>query len=220
MTSLPLLDGSAVPPLSGGKPRQLVILLHGLRSNGGDLIGLVPSWQAHFPDALWLSPNAWQPTPDTPGGYQWWEVTSFSPEERAAGARSAVPVLNKFIDHYIAEHDIPDDKVALIGFSQGSMVALETAPRREKPIAGVLAYSGQVVDPRALGKELRCKPPVRLIHGDRDQVVHAGWMFYSAGALEALDFDVTNHLRPGVQHGIDPGGVQLGAEFLQRVLLG
>lgn len=218
MTSLPKLDGPAVPPLNGAKPRQLIVLLHGLRSNGNDLIGLVPSWQKDFPDALWLSPNAVEACADAPGGYQWWEVNSFSPEERADGARSAAPALNAFLDGELDRHGIPDSNMVLIGFSQGSMMALEVGLRRKFAPAGILAYSGLVTDPRALGKEITHRPPVTLIHGDRDPVVHAGWLFYSAGALEALDLPVEHHLRPGVQHGIDPGGVQIGLDFMKRVL--
>ncbi|MBX7249770.1 MAG: alpha/beta fold hydrolase [Caulobacteraceae bacterium] len=218
MTDLPMLDGPAVPPLSGGKPRQLVVLLHGLRSNGDDLIGLAPQWREGLPDALWMSPNAVQACADTPGGYQWWDVTSFSLDERAAGARAAAPALNAFLDAQLERHGIPDDKLVLVGFSQGSMMALQVALRRPRPLAGVLAYSGQLVDPASTAREITARPPVTLVHGDRDPVVHAGWMFYSAGALEALGVPLEYHLRPGLQHGIDPGGVQIGRDFIRRVL--
>lgn len=221
MTKLPELDGPALPPASGGKPKQLVILLHGLRSNGQDLIGLAPAWQPLFPDALFVSPNACEPTPDTPGGYQWWEVTSFSQEERHAGAEKAAPVLNAFIDQQIERHGVPDEKVVLVGFSQGTMMALHVAPRREKPIAGVIAYSGLLTSARALGQEVKSRPPVLVVHGDRDPVVPAPQVFgYTVGALEALGFDVEPHIRPNLAHGIDPGGVQLGGQFLKRVLIG
>lgn len=221
MSKLPELDGPALPPASGGKPKQLVILLHGLRSNGQDLIGLAPVWAPLFPDALFVSPNACEPTPDTPGGYQWWEVITFSQEERHAGAAGAAPILDAFIDQQMARHDIPPEKVALVGFSQGTMMALYVAPRREKPLAGVVAYSGMITNARALGEEVRSRPPVLVVHGDRDQVVPAGLAFsYTVGALEALQFDVEPHIRPGLAHGIDAVATQLGGKFLQRVLLG
>ena len=221
MTALPELDGPALPPASGGKPRQLVILLHGLRSNGNDLIGLAPAWAPLFPDALFVSPNACEPTPDTPGGYQWFELNSFSQEERYEGSRRAAPVLDGFIDQQMARHGIPASKVVLVGFSQGTMMALHVAPRRPEPIAGVVAYSGMVTNAKALGADLKSRPPVLVVHGDRDPVVPAAQAFgYTVGALEALQFDVEPHIRPGLAHGIDPGGVQLGGRFMQRVLLG
>lgn len=219
MTSLPQLDGPAVPPLSGGKPRQLVVLLHGLRSNGDDLIGLVPQWRSILPDALWVSPHAVQACADTPGGYQWWEVQTFSLEERKAGVAAAGPALDAFIDQQLERHDLTPDKVVLIGFSQGTVMALHVAPRRDQPIAGVLGYSGMVADPRGLGAELKCKPEVMLIHGDRDPMLPLGPCFhFTVGCLEALRFPMEAHIRPGLQHGIDPGGVELGARFLKRVL--
>jgi len=219
MTSLPQLDGPAVPPLSGGKPKQLIVLLHGLRSNGDDLIGLVPQWQSLLPDALWVSPHAWQAVPDTPGGYQWWEVQTFALDERRAGAAAAGPVLDNFIDQQLDRHGLEDKDVVLIGFSQGTVMALHVAPRREKPIAGVLGYSGMVADPRGLGAELKCKPEVMLVHGDRDPMLPLGPCFhFTVGCMEALQFPMEAHIRPGLQHGIDPGGIQLGAGFLKRVL--
>lgn len=221
MTSLPELDGPALPPASGGKPKQLVILLHGLRSNGQDLIGLAPAWAPLLPDALFVSPNACEACDDTPGGYQWWDVVTFSQEERHAGAAGAAPTLDAFIDQQMERHDIPPEKVALVGFSQGTMMALYVAPRREKPLGGVVAYSGMVTSARALGEEVRSRPPVLVVHGDRDPVVPAALAFsYTVGALEALQFDVEPHIRPGLAHGIDAGATQLGGLFLKRVLLG
>lgn len=221
MTSLPTLDGPAMPPASGGRPKQLVILLHGLRSNGDDLIGLAPAWAPLLPDALFVSPNAVEACADAPGGYQWWNVITFSQEERHEGAAGAAAALDAFIDQQMALHDIPPEKVALVGFSQGTMMALYVAPRREKPLAGVVAYSGMVTSAKALGEEVRSRPPVLVVHGDRDQVVPAALAFgYTVGALEAVQIEVEPHIRPGLAHGIDAGATQLGGLFLKRVLLG
>ena len=132
MTTPPTLDGPRVPPASGGAATSLVILLHGYGSNGADLIGLVPYWRASLPDTAFVSPNAPEPCPGAPGGYQWWGLSSFDAGARAAGARRAAPALDAFIDAELARHGLSEGRLALVGFSQGTMMALHVGLRRER----------------------------------------------------------------------------------------
>ena len=142
MTGPTLLDGPTSAPAAGAAPRSLVILLHGYGSNGADLIELVPYWRAALPDTLFLAPDAPQACPGAPAGRQWWPLTSLSPEARAAGVRVAAPALNAYIDSHLAAHDLTEEALALVGFSQGTMMALHVGPRRARPVAGILGYSG------------------------------------------------------------------------------
>jgi len=210
----PLLDGPISAPAAGVAPRSLVILLHGYGSNGDDLIGLVPYWRAALPDTLFLSPNAPQPCPGAPGGRQWWALESLAPEARAAGVRVSAPALNAYIDHHLAANGLGEDKLALVGFSQGTMMALHVGPRREKAIAGIIGYSGMLADPEALSAEAVTKPPVLLVHGDSDEVLPVSAMHQAKTRLEGLGFEVASHVSPRLGHSIDEIGLQLGARFL------
>lgn len=214
----PTLQGPIVPPASGGAPRSMVILLHGYGSNGDDLIALAPYWRGALPDTVFLSPNAPQPCPGAPGGRQWWPLTSFSPKARAAGVREAAPTLDAYIDSQLAGYGLVEDRLALVGFSQGTMVALHVGPRRERRLAGIVGYSGMLADPDGLGAELRSRPPVLLVHGDADPMVPVTALGQAATALEPLGFDVAAHISPGLGHSIDEAGLRLGAQFLSRVL--
>jgi len=214
----PDLNGPLVPPASGRAPRSIVILLHGYGSNGDDLIGLVPYWRDALPDTVFLSPNAPQPCPGVPGGRQWWPLTSFSPEARAAGVREAAPVLDAFIDSQLAAYGLAEDRLALVGFSQGTMVALHVGPRRERQLAGVVGYSGMLADPASLAAEARSRPPVLLVHGDADPMVPVAALPQATAALEAAGFDVAAHVSRGLGHSIDEAGLRLGEQFLSRVL--
>jgi phospholipase/carboxylesterase len=195
----------------------MVILLHGYGSNGDDLIGLVPYWRAALPDTVFLSPNAPQDCPGAPGGRQWWPLTSFSPEARAAGVRSAESILNSFIDAQLAAYGLADDRLALVGFSQGTMVALHVGPRRER-LAGIVGYSGMLADPASLAGESRAKPPVLLVHGDADPMVPVAALGHAQAALETAGFEVASHISRGLGHSIDEAGLRLGEQFLSRVL--
>lgn len=214
MTDLPTLSGPTVIPASGAKPTSLVILLHGYGSNGDDLIGLVPYWRQALPDTLFVSPNAPQPLPGSVGGYQWWALDSLAPAARAAGVRVSAAALNAFIDAQLAATGLSEDRLALVGFSQGTMMALHVGPRRKKPIAGIVGYSGMLADPDALAAEVKTKPPVLLVHGDADQVLPVAAIHDAVRRLKVLGFDVASHVSRGLTHSIDETGLRLGGQFL------
>jgi phospholipase/carboxylesterase len=212
------LFGPSAAPASGGAPRSMVVFLHGYGSNGDDLIGLAAHWRAALPHTVFAAPNAPQPCPGAPAGYQWWPLTSLEPQARAAGVRESAPALNAFIDDALERHGLSEDRLALVGFSQGTMVALHAGPRRDKPLAGIVGYSGMLADPDALAAEVRTKPPVLLVHGQDDAVLPVAALHAADTALSSLGFDVSTHVSPRLGHSIDEDGLRLGAQFLSRVL--
>ena len=218
MTDLPTLQGPSVPPASGVAARALVILLHGYGSNGDDLIGLAPYWRDALPDTAFVSPNAPQICPGAPGGYQWWGLSSLSPNSRAAGAREAAPIIDAFIDQQLAHYGLAEDRLALVGFSQGTMMALHVGPRRARQLAGVVGYSGMLADPDSPAAELRTRPPILLVHGDADPMVPFAAMEQARATLAPHGFEVATRVSPGLGHSIDEAGLRLGGQFLGRVL--
>jgi phospholipase/carboxylesterase len=171
MSDLAKLTGPKVLPASGGPARQLVVLLHGVGADGDDLISLADYWSALLPDAEFVSPNAPDQCDMSPYGYQWFSLLDRSMAAMTAGVKKVAPVINAYIDNALAERNLTPDKLALVGFSQGTMTALHTALRRSEPLAGILAYSGALLAPEALAGEIRSRPPVLLIHGADDQIV-------------------------------------------------
>jgi phospholipase/carboxylesterase len=218
MIDLVPLAGPTAAPAAGGAPLSMVVLLHGYGSNGDDLIGLAPYWRDALPRTIFLAPNAPQVCPGAHGGYQWWPLTDLSPEGRASGVRQSGPALNAYLDAQLARYGLSDGQLALVGFSQGTMMALQVGPRRTKSLAGVLGYSGMLVDPGALAAEVRTKPPVLLIHGDADPMVPFTAMSQAEAALAAAGFKIETHTARGLGHGIDDAGLRLGQQFLGEVL--
>ncbi|MDZ4373617.1 MAG: dienelactone hydrolase family protein [Phenylobacterium sp.] len=205
-------------PASGRDPQSMVILLHGYGSNGADLMGLVPFWRATLPDTVFMAPNAPEACPGAPGGYQWWSLTDLGRESRAAGVRQAAPLVHAFIDMHRAAYDLPNRKVALVGFSQGTMMALHVGPRRPEALAGIVGYSGMLADGEALPTEMKTQPPLLLLHGEADPMVPFSAMAQAEADCRRLGFEVDTHAVPGLGHSIDESGLRRGGDFLARVL--
>ncbi len=217
MADLPTLSGPSYGPAAGAAPRQLVLLLHGYGANGDDLIGLAPHLAQVLPEAVFVSPNAPYPCRQNPfGGFQWFDVWQGEGADRLTQVRSAAEIVNAFIDSELARLGLSDERLALLGFSQGTMLSLHVGLRRANEPAGILGYSGRLESPELLEEEITARPPVMLIHGDQDPLLPVELMGQAAARLSECGVSVDTHVCPGVGHGIDADGVRLGGEFLQR----
>jgi phospholipase/carboxylesterase len=214
------LSGPSRPPASGGRPSRLVILLHGLGADGNDLIGLAPHWASLLPTAEFLSPNAPFPCDMAPYGYQWFSAQDRSPAAVLAGVRAASPLLQSFIDDALAERGLDDADLALVGFSQGTMMSLFVGLRRSQPVAGILGFSGRLLAPELLASELSSRPRTLLVHGTDDPLVPFESLAAAEAALKAAGVPVETLTCEGIGHSIDENGLQRGGAFLKDVLYG
>ncbi len=212
------LSGPSRPPVAGGKPTRLVILLHGLGADGNDLIGLQQYWGRLVPEAEFGSPNAPFPCDMAPYGYQWFSVQDRSPPSVLAGVRAAAPSLDAFIDEELQKRGLDEGDAALVGFSQGTMMSLFVGLRRARPLAGILGYSGRLIAAHLLPEELRSRPPVLLVHGTEDPLVPFQSMADAETALQAAGVPVETLACVGVEHSIDQQGLVRGGQFLRQVL--
>jgi phospholipase/carboxylesterase len=210
----------AFGPASGGTPRKIVLMLHGLGSNGQDLMGLAPLLAQHVPDALFLSPDAPQAYDMAPPGFgfQWFSLQSYEPEFMFDGATATLPSLNTYIDHVLADTGLKESDLVLLGFSQGTMMSLFAACRRSAPVAGVLGYSGALLETDSSAMAAMQKFPVCLIHGAADDVVPLARFHAAKTGLETAGYEVDSLIIPDLPHSIDESGIRHGAAFLQRVL--
>jgi phospholipase/carboxylesterase len=217
MSLWPSLSGPSRKPAGGGKPRQLVVLLHGLGADGNDLIGLAPYWAALLPEAEFISPDAPFPCDMAPYGRQWFSFQDRSSVSILAGLRASATILDAFLDEALAARNLDERGLALVGFSQGTMMSLYVGLRRQIAPAGILGFSGALVGADSLPQEIRSRPPVLLVHGDADEVVPFGALEAAVQGLRAAGVPVEDVIRPGLGHGIDEEGLRRGAEFLRRV---
>lgn len=209
------LDGPRLSPRSGTS-RQLVVFLHGYGADGNDLIDLGQSWADLMPDAVFVSPHAPEPCGMASTGRQWWPLTMRDPSERLRGCQIAGPDLEHFLVQELERHQLPASQLALVGFSQGSMMALHVGLRRAIAPAAIVAYSGHLVGPELLAAEATGRPPILLVHGDRDNIIPVEALFEAMDGLGKAEIPCQWHLSVGTAHGIDPDGLRHGGQFLAQ----
>ncbi len=215
-----ILSGPRLPPRSG-QAKQLVVFLHGYGSDGQDLIDLGQYWQDLLPDAAFVSPDAPEPCGMSPYGRQWFALTMRDPDERWRGVNQAQPTLDAFLDAELTSLGLTDASLALVGFSQGTMMALHVGLRRALAPAAILGFSGTLVGPehlsQATARSVDGKPPhVFLLHGDRDEVIPVQALSQAASSLESVGIACGTHISHGMGHGIDQEGLRLGGLFLAK----
>ncbi|MER2520027.1 MAG: dienelactone hydrolase family protein [Bdellovibrionales bacterium] len=219
-----LLKDYSLAPLRGGKPQRVAVFLHGVGDRGdGGLLAIGQMLQHDFPDCEFICPDAPFPYDMAPpefGGRQWFSLQSRDASAIAMGVRAAAPILNAYLDNILKNRDLTPDKMALIGFSQGTMMSLYVAPRRSQPIAAVIGYSGCLIDGGSLQTEKRCSPPILLVHGLCDDVVPHALMSEAVRELSAAGLATETFSCPQLAHSIDEAGIARGRAFLKQKFIG
>jgi phospholipase/carboxylesterase len=210
-----------IAPLSGIAD-SVVIFLHGLGDSGaGGLLEIGRVWQRALPNTEFLCPDApfaFDMAPPEHGGRQWFSLKEYTPEALNAGIRTAAPILDSYIDEVLASRNLKPNKLALVGFSQGTIMALHVAPRRATALAAIVGYSGRIGNAAALPTQKKCAPPVLLVHGTLDEVLPFTCMAEAEAALKAAAIPVRTLTCPYLGHSIDESGVNAGVQFLQQYL--
>lgn len=213
------LDGPSRSPRTG-PVRQVVALLHGVGADGSDLIDLAPMLAPALPGTAFHAPDAPFPCDMAPYGRQWFSLLDRRPAAMLAGIQASAPLLDAWLDAVLARHGLGPERLALLGFSQGCMMALHVGPRRAIAPAAVVGISGALLGGERLAQEIRSRPRVLLVHGDADEVVPFGALAQAEAGLRAAGLSVTAVARPGLGHGIDPEGLDAAAQFLAGAFAG
>ena len=211
-----ILDSNRVDSRSG-VDSSLVIFLHGYGANGNDLLGLADQLSEHLPDTVFLAPDAPETCSVNPGGFQWFPIPwidGSTEEESERGLLRATEDLRMFIKQSMEEEGLSEAETILIGFSQGTMMALHVGPRMVDSILGIIGFSGRILNPESLLEDCKSKPPTLLIHGDQDDVVPFSSLSTAESTLQECGFEVETHVMEGTGHGISPDGLLACLNFI------
>ncbi|SDC10683.1 alpha/beta hydrolase [Ruegeria marina] len=216
-----VLNALRKEPVSGAV-RSAVVFVHGYGANGADLLGIADVLGEHLPDTLFVAPDAPETIPGMPFGFQWFPIPwldGSSEEEARRGMAAAIEDFNAFLDALMVDEDLLPEQVVLFGFSQGTMLSLHVAPRREDPVAGIVAFSGRLLEPELLADEVVSRMPILLVHGDADEMVPPQSLPQAAEALQGAGFkEIYAHVMKGTGHGIAPDGLSVALAFMRDKL--
>lgn len=197
--------------------RFLVILLHGVGSNGADLAPLGSNWAPRLPGVTFVSPNA-PDRCDFGAGYQWFSVAGVTEENRPARIAAARPAFDAVISGIIDEHGFADrlDRVVLVGFSQGTIMSLDAVASGRWPVSAVIGFSGRLASPKPLAPARDTK--ILLVHGTADTVIPSWETEKAQTELSASGMPVETVIEPGLGHTISIGGADRACSFLEALV--
>lgn len=201
-------------PRSGRPPSSVVVMLHGYGANGADLRDVAQTLANDLPDTVFLLPDALEPMPGAPGAFQWFPLAGSDDVSRRAGVRRAVAQLTPRIDHELQARGLARARLALVGFSQGAMLALDLGLHLDPPAAGVVSLSGRLVDD---GAPSPTPSPALLVHGTADGRIPVSETERALGLLGRLHVRTESLLMPGVGHTIPPQAISAAGAFLRRL---
>ena len=216
------LSGPVRQPKSG-KINELVIFFHGYGADGNDLISLSDHFTSVLPSAEFYAPNAPDLCEMGGVGYQWFPIRQNNNGTLDLNAKEeisrSVRLIDSWLNDLISKKNIHSSKVLLVGFSQGTMIALETLISRSERFLGLIGFSGGFLGSTSETAQGSIQTPILLVHGDSDPVVPVEMTNSSAKALGQKGFIVEKHISRGVGHGISPDGLSRATDFVKNLML-
>ena len=214
-----VLDVTSVLPFSNTQPKNIIILCHGYGGDGKDISVLANSWRRFLPDTVFLCPNAPEVCKINSLGYQWFDMSIENEEELFEKSLLAEKKLNIFFDQVLDNFQLNTKNLALVGFSQGSMIIIQTALKKKEQINSLIGYSGKIINKKHLSENIISKPKIFLMHGDRDTIVPPNNLLETKEFLVQKSLKVRTKLFKNCEHKISVEGSSLGLEFLRKNLL-
>ena len=211
------LDTTIIKPEKDVKIENVVILLHGYGGDGKDISMLSLNWKRHLTNTIFLCPNGHEPCPINPSGYQWFDLTKDDPKYILEESIKAEQKLNQFIDEVKIRYNLENDKICLSGFSQGCMMSINVGLSEKEKFAGIIGFSGKIINRNELGNRILSKPSTLLIHGDQDEIVPPVNLLEAKDFFERNKIDITTKMLKGCGHNIPVEASSLGLTFLKKI---
>ena len=212
------LNTTVINPISKEKPKNAVILCHGYGGDGKDISILANYWKTYLTETIFLCPDAPEKCEVSPTGYQWFNLMDQAADQILAKSLVAEKKLNFFIDEVKENHKLFSDKIALVGFSQGCMISLQTGIKRKDKVKCILGYSGRIIDKKHLGNNLISRPEIMLMHGNKDEVVPISSLLEAKEFFIKNDYKIQTKILKDCEHRIPVEGSSLGLDFIKKNL--
>tara|TARA_B110000438_G_scaffold299700_1_gene350450 strand:+ start:1942 stop:2598 length:657 start_codon:yes stop_codon:yes gene_type:complete len=214
-----ILESTVIKPQSKDKPKQIIVLCHGYGGDGEDISTLAIQWSRFLPDAIFMCPNGPEICSINPQGFQWFDLATDKEEIILEKSLEAEKKLTLFLDQILNNFQLESNNLALVGFSQGCMMSIQTSLKSKKKVNCVIGYSGKIINQKHLSENIISKPKIYLMHGINDTIVSPTHLLESKEYLANHGIKVKTKLFKDCEHSIPVEGSSLGLNFLRKNLL-
>ena len=212
------LKSVIINPSSKSSPKNAVILCHGYGGDGNDISILANYWKNFLPDTMFVCPDAPEICKVNPSGFQWFDLMDQTDDETLSKSLIAEKKLDNFINEVTSQNKLSLNDIALVGFSQGCMISLQTALKKKDKIKCLIGYSGKILNIKHLNQNINSKPEIFLMHGDKDAVVPINFLLEAKEFFNKNNYIIQTKIFKNCEHRIPTEGSSLGLEFLKKNL--
>lgn len=211
------LSATTYGPLEGWRPKKIIILLHGPDIPAAQMMHLAHLFAPHFPTVKFFAVEAPYVDPDHPERRVWLRSRDRTAASQVAALKEVTPAINRYIDEVLAEYEISERDIALVGFSEGAVAVLYAGLRRVQAVSGILCFAGCILDRNHLKEEIRSRPKVYLIQGDEDPYLPRQVVLDTIEVLMRSGVRVDSHFVRGKGHQIGKENLKYGSRFLAQL---
>ena len=211
------LDTTIITPENNNQIKNAIILLHGYGGDGKDISLLTLNWKRFLPNTIFLCPNGHEVCPINPSGFQWFDLSKDDPDHILEGTHKAEKKIQQFITEIKKKYSLSNSQICLSGFSQGCMMSINVGLSEKEKFAGVIGFSGKIINRSDLSNRILSKPSTLLIHGDQDEIVPPVNLLEAKDFFERNKIDITTKMLKGCGHNIPVEASSLGLTFLKKI---
>ena len=212
------LDTIIIPPDDDHEIKNAVILLHGYGGDGKDISLLTLNWKRFLKNTVFLCPNGPEKCEINPLGFQWFDLSKDEKDYVLKKSLEAENEIKKFIEEVKKKYNINNSNIVLSGFSQGCMMAINTAITTQEEFNCVVGFSGKIINKDNLQSRIKNKSKILLVHGDQDEIVKSNFLLEAKDFFERNKFDIQTKLINNCGHHIPIEGSSLALSFIKKNL--
>ena len=212
------LDTTIINPISGNKPKNAIIFLHGYGGDGKGISLLTLNWTRSLPDTIFFCPNGPEKCSINPSGYQWFDLSNENEKFIFEKSLIAEDKIIQYLNEIKKNYELENSNICLSGFSQGCMISISVGLTLKEELNCIVGFSGKIINKENLLHRINTKPKIFLLHGDMDSVVLPTYLLESKEFFSKIDYKIKTKLLKNCEHEIPIDASSLALEFIKKNL--
>ena len=212
------LQTKIIKPEKEDEIKNAIILFHGYGGDGNDISTITINWKRFLPNTIFLCPNGHEKCTINPDGYQWFDLSRDDPNYILEQSLKAEKIINKFILEVKEKYRLSNEKICLLGFSQGCMMSINIGLTSDSNYNCIVGFSGKIINKQNLSKRIFSKTKFLLMHGENDAVVPPNYLLEAKDFLLRNKIDIEAHIIKNCDHRISRESSSLALNYIKKNL--